>query len=134
MPQTPPHYIAGHKNPDTDSVVAADVLAWLYRAISDTPQHAIPVRLGPINRQTRWLFEQAGRTPPVLRESCLYTAEEIARPVPFVTPDTPLREALETMQRSASNFVVVVDDANHPLGIVSDRTPRTNYLPTAMQY
>ncbi|CAA6678245.1 MULTISPECIES: DHH family phosphoesterase [unclassified Lentimonas] len=128
MSQTTPHYIAGHKNPDTDSVVAAEVLAWLYHAISDAPDNAIPVRLGPLNQQTRWLFEQADRTPPALRESCLYTAEEIARPVPFVYPDTPLREALETMQRSSNDFVVVVDDANHPLGIVSDRTPRTNYL------
>jgi manganese-dependent inorganic pyrophosphatase len=126
--KTAPHYIAGHKQPDTDSVVSAEVLAWLYRAHPDLLEEVIPVRLGPINRQTRWLFEQAGRTPPALRESCLYLAEEIARPVPVVPPDTPLHEALETMQRSGSDFVVVVDEALHPLGIVSDRTQRTNYL------
>ncbi|MGZ0655065.1 DHHA2 domain-containing protein [Coraliomargarita sp. W4R72] len=128
MTKTAPHYVAGHKNPDTDSVVAAEVLAWLYHAKSESVERAIPVRLGPLNQQTRWLFDQTDRTPPALRESCLYTAEEIARPVPLIYPDTPLREALETMQRSASDFVVVVDDANHPLGIVSDRTQRTNYL------
>ena len=128
MSKTAPHYIVGHKKPDTDSVVAAEVLAWLYQAQTDTPKEAIPVRLGPLNRQTRWLFEQAGRTPPALRESCLYVAGEIARPVPVVCPDTPLREALETMQRSESEFVVVTDAERRPLGIVSDRTPRTNYL------
>ncbi|WPJ96808.1 DHH family phosphoesterase [Coraliomargarita algicola] len=128
MPQLPPHYIAGHKQPDTDSVVAAEVLAWLYRANAEDSAEAIPVRLGPLNQQTSWLFEQAGRTPPILRESCLYTAEEIARPVPCIDRDTPLREALETMQRSFSDFVVVIDEAKHPIGIVSDRTPRTNYL------
>lgn len=128
MLTTPPHYIAGHRTPDADSIVAAEVLAWLYKAVSDAPDGAIPIRLGPLNRQTSWLFEQAGRTPPLLRESCLYTAAEVARPVPFVSPDTPLREALEIMQRSASDFVVVVDEARCPLGVVSDRNQRTNYL------
>lgn len=123
-----PHYIAGHRNPDADSVVAAEVLAWLYSEINDEPHDTVPVRLGPLNRQTLWLFQQAGRTPPAMRDSCLYTAEEVASPVPFVSPDTALREALEIMQRSHSDFVVVVDDARHPLGIVSDRTQRTNYL------
>jgi len=61
MSKTAPHSIAGHKKPDTDSVVAAEVLAWLYGEISDAPDNAIPVRLGPLNRQTQWLFEQAGR-------------------------------------------------------------------------
>lgn len=128
MPKPAPHYIVGHKNPDTDSVVSAEVLAWIYRERSNDSENVLPVRLGPLNRQTSWLFKQAGRMPPVLRESCLYTAEEIARPVPVVCPDTPLREALETMQRSGSDFVVVIDDARHPIGIVSDRTQRTNYL------
>jgi manganese-dependent inorganic pyrophosphatase len=128
MLATAPHYIAGHKNPDADSVVAADVLAWLYQMRSDGAEPVIPVRLGPLNQQTRWLFEQANRPPPALRESCLYTADEIARPVPLIAPDTPLREALEILQRSASDYVVVVDETKHPLGIVSDRTQRTNYL------
>ncbi|MDQ8193815.1 DHH family phosphoesterase [Coraliomargarita sp. SDUM461004] len=129
MPKTPPHYIVGHRKPDTDSVVAAAVLAWFYRATSAASEAIIPIRLGPLNRQTRWLFEQAKRTAPVLRDSCLYTASEIAQPVPVVDPDTPLREALEMIQRSGScDFAVVVDEAQHPIGIVSDRTQRTNYL------
>ncbi|MDQ8206921.1 DHH family phosphoesterase [Coraliomargarita sp. SDUM461003] len=128
MPKPAPHYIAGHKKPDTDSAVAAEVLAWLYRANAAEFKNAIPVCLGPLNRQTRWLFKQAGIKPPEKRDSCLYTAEEIARPVPCIFQDAPLREALETMQRSFSDFVVVVDESKQPLGIVSDRTPRTNYL------
>lgn len=109
MPKPPPHFITGHKNPDADSVVSVEVLAWLYGATSKTPSEVIPIQLGPLNRQTRWPFKQAGRTPPILRKSCLYSAEEIARPVPFVHPDSPLREALQTMQRSSSDFVVVPD-------------------------
>ncbi len=128
MPHTP-HYIVGHKNPDADSIVGAEVLAWLQNELNDESQPiATPLRLGAINRQTEWLFQEAGRTPPLIRETCLYYAEEIAKPVPMVRKDSLLREALETMQRSGSDFAVVVDDLKRPLGIVSDRSQRTNYL------
>jgi manganese-dependent inorganic pyrophosphatase len=124
--EIPPHYIVGHKNPDTDSVVSAEVLAWLYE--STNYKATIPIRLGALNPQSSWLFEQANRTPPTLRTSCRYHAIEIAKPVPMVTADSSLRQALETMQRANSDFVVVVNEMNQPLGIVSDRSQHTNYL------
>jgi manganese-dependent inorganic pyrophosphatase len=89
---------------------------------------ATAIRLGEVNQQTAWLFEKADVKLPQLRKSCLYTAGEISRPVPAVTADCSLRQALETMQRASSDFVAVVDSEKRPLGIVSDRTQRTNYL------
>jgi manganese-dependent inorganic pyrophosphatase len=127
----PPHYIVGHKNPDADTIVSAEVLAWLHNSRDDDKANSaksIPIRLGELNHQSQWLFEQAGRTPPVLRETCLYYAAEIAKPVPIVSSDSLLREALETMQRAGSDFVIVVNEKKQPLGIVSDRSQRTNYL------
>lgn len=126
-PHTPPHFVVGHKNPDADTVVCAHVLAWLHRQRNpDSP--AEPIRLGEVNRQTKWLFAEAGCSLPQLRKSCLYRADEIARSVPVVERESPLCEALETMQRAGTDFVVVVDDDRRPLGIVSDRSQRTNYL------
>ena len=122
-----PHYVVGHKNPDTDTVVCAHVLAWLHQQINPE-SNACAIRLGEATPQTKWLFEQAGCKLPLLRKSCLYRASEIARPVPMVDPDCPLREALETMQRAETNFVVIVDKDNRPQGLVSDRTQRTSYL------
>ena len=122
-----PHYIVGHKNPDTDTVVCAHVLAWLHRQ-TDPESNARAIRMGEATPQTKWLFEQAGCELPQLRKSCLYKASEIARPVPMVDQDCPLREALETMQQAETNFVVIVDKGNRPKGVVSDRTQRTNYL------
>lgn len=127
MAKDPPHYIVGHKNPDTDSVVSAHVLAWLHRQ-TDPESQATAIRLGEVNRQSAWLFEQAGCALPPLRKSCLYQAGEISRVLPFVQGDCPLREALETMQRAGTEFVAVVDAGQRPLGIISDRTQRTNYL------
>ncbi|MFT4900763.1 MAG: manganese-dependent inorganic pyrophosphatase [Lentimonas sp.] len=122
-----PHYIVGHKNPDCDSVVSAHVLAWLHNQ-GNPSSKAIPLRLGAVNRQTTWLFEQAHCSLPQYRVTCRYRAGEICRPVPVVKQDCPLREALEIMQRAGTEFVAVVDPAGRPLGIISDRTQRTNYL------
>lgn len=122
-----PHYVVGHKSPDSDAIVSAHVLAWLHQQINPE-SNACAIRLGEANPQTKWLFEEAGCELPQLRKSCLYKASEIARPVPMVDGDCPLRQALETMQRAETNFVVIVDKDNRPQGLVSDRTQRTNYL------
>ena len=127
MTKQVPHYVVGHKSPDSDAIVSAYVLAWLHRQIN-SESNACAIRLGEANSQTKWLFEQADRELPQLRISCLYKASEIACPVPMVDEDCPLREALETMQRAGTNFVVIVDKDNRPQGIVSDRSQKTSYL------
>lgn len=122
-----PHYILGHINPDTDSIVSTYVLAWLHRVL-DSDSQATAIRLGTVNRQTKWLFAQAGCVLPALRESSLYRAREVSRQLPVVELDCPLIEALEIMQRTGTEFVAVLDSDRRPCGIVSDRTQRTNYL------
>jgi manganese-dependent inorganic pyrophosphatase len=127
MANRAPHFVVGHKNPDSDTVVCAHVLAWLHHKI-DPDSNATAIRLGDVNRQSAWLFEQAACELPALRKSCLYRAEEISRSVPVVDGERSLREALETMQRAKTDFVAVVDEQKRPLGVISDRTQRTNYL------
>lgn len=107
--------------------MSAHVLAWMHRQ-RDPASRALPARLGEANGQTAWLFESAGVPLPPLRTSCLAHASEIARPAPVVDPDTPLRTALEAIQREHAPCAVVCDDNGAPLGIISDRHPRTNYL------
>ncbi len=127
MIEQAPHYVVGHKNPDADSIVSAHVLAWLHQQLNPDA-NVCALRLGPINTQTAWLFDQAGTEVPQFRSSCHYRASEISRPLPTVEPDCPLREALETMQRAGTGFVAVVDEDKRPLGVISDRSQRTNYL------
>jgi len=127
MIKNAPHYTVGHKNPDSDTVVSAYVLAWLHNKLNDEDL-VTPLRLGKVNKQTEWIFKQAQAELPTLRESCLYYAHEVAKNVPKITIETPLREALEMMQKADTSFVAVVNSEDHPIGIVSDRTQRTNYL------
>ena len=127
MVKQAPHYVVGHKNPDTDSIVCAYVLAWFHQQVNPD-SNVLAIRLGEANPQTQWLFKQAGCELPQLRKSCRYQASEIARPVPLVDEDCPLREALEAMQRAKTNFVAIIDKDKRPKSLVSNRTPRTNYL------
>lgn len=122
-----PHYVVGHRNPDTDAVVSAHVMAWLYRQIS-ADQAAVPIRLGDCNPQTVWLFAGAGVPLPKLRLSCRYFANELARHIPVVSPQTPLCKVLAAIQRSGCGFAAVCADDHHPIGILSDRHPRTSLL------
>jgi hypothetical protein len=73
LPTNGPHYVVGHRNPDTDSLVCAHVLAWSYGQ-GAPPDHAIALRLGEANPQSVWLFDKAGIALPLLRRSCRYTA------------------------------------------------------------
>ncbi len=122
-----PHYIVGHRNPDLDSLACACVLAWMHRQLEPEAE-VTPLRLGEASGQARWVFAEAGCELPNLRKSCLYRAGEIARPLPSVKPECPLGEALRTMQRAQTSYVAVVDADRRPIGIISDRSQRTNYL------
>jgi manganese-dependent inorganic pyrophosphatase len=51
--------VTGHRNPDTDSIASAIGYAELRRRLDVTNDY-VPVRLGDVNAQTRWLLERSG--------------------------------------------------------------------------
>ncbi len=61
----PPVYVSGHRNPDTDSIGSAIGYAELKSRLDPGTEY-VPVRLGDLNPQTRWVLEQAGATAPPL--------------------------------------------------------------------
>ncbi len=127
MKKAAPHYVCGHRSPDTDAIVSAYALAWLHRQRYPN-SNAQAIRLGDANRQTDWLFTSSNCELPPVRMSCLANAGEIFSEAPQVGLDMPLREALENIQRMDASFAVVCDEEQRPIGIVSNRHPRTNYL------
>ena len=60
-----PIYVTGHKSPDSDTVCSAILYARLLNALG---YEAIPCTLGPINRETRYILEQAGVEAPEILE------------------------------------------------------------------
>ena len=58
-------YVTGHRNPDTDSIAAAIGYAELKGRV-DPRNEYVPVRLGELNAQTRWVLDRAGAQEPDL--------------------------------------------------------------------
>src|SRR6059058_5145743 len=50
-------YVSGHRNPDLDSIGAAIGYAELEQRLSPDDR-CVPVRLGPVNEQTRWALDR----------------------------------------------------------------------------
>jgi manganese-dependent inorganic pyrophosphatase len=59
-------YITGHKNPDTDSIVSAIVMADYFHKLG---QKAKAIRVGKINKETEFVLKQAGVKPQILIKS-----------------------------------------------------------------
>jgi len=53
-------YVFGHKRPDNDSICAATAAAYYLNMIEAEGDEYIPARLGPIPRETAWVFERFG--------------------------------------------------------------------------
>ena len=60
-------YVTGHRNPDTDSIVASIAYAYLRNAMGD--RNYRPVRIGAINDETQKLLDRfcsAACSPPAI--------------------------------------------------------------------
>src|ERR1035437_2694426 len=89
----PPIYVTGHRNPDTDSIASAIGYAELRRRL-DPNNDYVPVRLGDINSQTRWVLERSGAPEPELLPHVVRRAGTVMQPsFPAGAQEEPIREA-----------------------------------------
>lgn len=121
------HFVTGHRNPDTDAIVAAHVYAWLHNYGKDEPE-IIPVRLDEANPQTQWLFQEACEALPILRTDCRSTVGELAGPAFTVRPSDPLGRAVDLLDREQTELIAVVDDRHNVVGVIGEGSQRVNYL------
>ena len=142
-----PIYVTGHRNPDTDSIVAAIAYAALRNAVGD--REYVPACLGHISDETMRVLERFGYEPP-MRLFDVYTQ---VRDLDYATPRTLFRgvtvgtawTALQE-QKSVSSVAVTNSDgtlhgmlswddiASFHMGLVSSSylrpTPLYNVLST----
>lgn len=95
----PTTYVCGHRNPDTDSIVAAIAYASLKKTLGES--NYIPVRLGHLNDETSFLLKRFGFQPPML----LSTVRTQVRDISFDLPpklgkSVPVSHAWELMQEN----------------------------------
>jgi manganese-dependent inorganic pyrophosphatase len=112
---TPVHVI-GHVNPDTDTIAAALGYAWLLRQRDG--RNALAARAGAMNPQTAWVLKTAGLEPPAYLADASPRFERIARTLPPILPDRPLREAWAVAAAGNTGAPIVEADGT-PLGLVT---------------
>ncbi len=111
-----PVYVIGHVNPDTDTIAAAMGYAWLLRQRDD--RNALAARAGAMNSQTAWVLKATGLEPPPYLADASPRFERIARTLPPILPDRPLREAWAVAAAGNTGAPIVEADGS-PLGLVT---------------
>jgi manganese-dependent inorganic pyrophosphatase len=121
-------YVTGHRNPDADSVAAAVGYAELMTRISNDGEY-VPVRLGEVNAQTRWLLDRSGADEPEFMAHIFLRARDVMLEEFATSPHTePVRRAGLEMARGQSGVVAVVDDEGVLAGVITERTLARRYI------
>jgi manganese-dependent inorganic pyrophosphatase len=111
-----PIHVIGHLNPDTDAIAGAMGYAWLLRERDGV--NALAARAGAITPQTAWVLKTVGLEAPLYLADASPRFERIARTLPPILPDRPLREAWAVAAASHAGAPIV--EANgQPCGLIT---------------
>lgn len=109
--------VVGHKNPDTDSVISAIVLAELLRFKG---VEAVPARAGDLRPETKVILKRVGLKNPLLVVDVRpRVADVMTKGVKFVYRGTPVRRAGELLVTLGIRSVPVVDSDMRVIGLFS---------------
>jgi manganese-dependent inorganic pyrophosphatase len=121
-------YVTGHRNPDTDSIASAIGYAELKRRI-DPRNEYVPVRLGELNAQTRWVLDRAGAPePPLLPHVMLRVKDVMRERFPRAVLREPVRQVGLIMARDDVDLVPIVDEAGELAGAMTERALARRYV------
>ena len=121
-------YITGHRNPDTDSIASAIGYAELKGRL-DPRNDYVPVRLGELNAQTRWVLERSGAAEPELLPHVMLRVLDVMREsFPLARHDEPVRQVGLIMGRGDLDLVPVLDDDKRLAGVMTERVLARRYV------
>jgi manganese-dependent inorganic pyrophosphatase len=121
-------YVTGHRNPDTDSIASAVGYAELKGRL-DPRNEYVPVRLGELNEQTRWVLERSGAPEPELLPHVLLRVRDVMRGrFPLAGHGEPVRHVGLIMARDEVDLVPVVDDGGCLAGVMTERALARRYV------
>jgi manganese-dependent inorganic pyrophosphatase len=111
-------FILGHKNPDSDSICSA--LAYADYKNGNGNVNAIPVRLGDLNKETKFILDYFGVEAPELMETVRLSVEDLNfDKLAPVSPEVSIRMALNIMKKNNLNNLPVIDESEKLIGIVT---------------
>jgi manganese-dependent inorganic pyrophosphatase len=128
MVGVPLTYVTGHRNPDTDSIAAAIGYAEL-RSLLDPATTYLPVRLGDLNAQTRWVLERAGAPEPDLLPHIMLRVRDVMQQDFYAAGvDDAVREVGLTMAADKLDVVPIVDHDGKLVGVMTERALARRYI------
>jgi manganese-dependent inorganic pyrophosphatase len=121
-------YVTGHRNPDTDSIASAIGYAELKGRL-DARNEYVPVRLGELNAQTRWVLERAGAAEPPLLPHVMLRVRDVMRERFAAAEDgEPVREVGLIMARDDVDLVPIVNRRGELAGAMTERALAQRYV------
>ncbi|WP_265823398.1 putative manganese-dependent inorganic diphosphatase [Geovibrio ferrireducens] len=115
----PEIYVVGHKNPDTDSIASAYGYAKLKNKL-DKENIYTAARCGNLNKQTRFIFDKFGITPPVfIKDVYPKVSDVMTRQVIALNENEPLFGVIRNIDELKIRITPVVEGGNIFKGIVS---------------
>lgn len=106
-------YVLGHRNPDMDSICSAWAYARLKNMI-DCENEYVPVRLGNVNDNVKYLFSRAGAEIPQLLKDVKAKSRDIVKTPTFtVTGEDPVYELISLLNTYHPSVVPVIDDGEY---------------------
>jgi manganese-dependent inorganic pyrophosphatase len=123
-----PIYVTGHRNPDTDSIAAAIGYAELLGRL-DPHDHYLPVRLGDLNAQTRWVLDRSKAPEPEFLPHVLLRVRDVMHEqVPMASEDDPVRTVGLRMAREELDLLPLVDSDGALAGVMTERVLARRYV------
>jgi manganese-dependent inorganic pyrophosphatase len=123
-----PVYVTGHRNPDTDSIASAIAYAELRRRM-DPRNEYVPVRLGEVNAQTRWVLERAGVPEPRLLPHILLRVRDVMQEsFHRADVDESVRDVGLLMAREGLDLLPIVDHDGALAGVMTERVLARRYI------
>ena len=121
-------YVTGHRNPDTDSIASAIGYAELKRRLDPSNEY-VPVRLGDLNAQTRWVLERSGAPAPEFLPHVMLRASDVMREsFPVSHHREPVRDVGLAMANDNLDLVPIVDDDGVLAGVMTIRALARRYI------
>ena len=111
-------YVTGHRNPDTDSIVASIAYASLQNAMGERSYKA--VRIGAINDETQRLLTRFGMdAPPLIKNMRTQVLDLDYDRTPALERSVPMDLAWRTMRDGSVSAVPIVDENGLLCGMLS---------------
>ncbi len=119
-------YVCGHRNPDTDSIVAAISYAALHNMLGDNDY--VPARLGHLNDESVFLLNRFGFDPPAMISSVRTQVRDVEFDTPpRLAPGVPVSYAWNMLLEHPNLTVLPIINEDETLyGLIAGTTIAQN--------